>query len=371
MPAEIPLPTMISVTSTQTICASMLIEKHVIYNQTRMHSKKVWTSFYDETYYSSHIIGSFINLTVYATCRCHFQTGNFLVFIFAAYLLGIISNMIGMSPQFGYLIAGAALGPSGADIIPFPAVMGWVGELSAIGLALDAGLDTELDEVEEDSEGVVANFLSGTLLSILAGIGIGHFGLGLNAQNVIALIACLYPTGKEVAIPMLERGGVGNTPAGSYIRIACALDDYIPLILVVILQAMSSSNGTSFKDFLPLIYTVGLFIVVGVPTIMFIPKVIDTRILNQVRKGMRLLLTVSLMIILMTGLVILFVQVNASHLVATFITGLTFSQITTGRDEFQAVRRNFFTWIRNIFFATSVGFQVSNNIFKIGAEYLY
>ena len=276
-----------------------------------------------------------------------------------------------MSPHLGFMIAGAALGPSGADIIPFPAVIEWLGELSAVGLALDAGLETEVDEVEEDSEEVLANLLSGTLLSVLAGIGIGHFSLGLNTQNVIALIACLYPTGKESAIAMLERGSVGNTPAGSYIRIACALDDFIPLILVVILQAMSSSEDATFQEFLPLIYTLGLFLVVGVPIIIFLPKFIDKRILNQVRKGARVLMTVSLMIILMVGLVILFVQVNASHLVATFITGLTFSQVQTSRDEFKKLRKNFFRWIRNIFFATNVGFQVRQKRSQIETQICY
>ena len=295
-----------------------------------------------------------------------FRKANFLLFIFGAYLLGKITNKIGMSPHLGYVIAGAALGPLGADIIPFPAVMEWAGELSAIGLALDTGLDADVGEVEEeDPEDFLATFFSGTLLSVLTAVGIGQFGLGLNAQNVIALIACMYPTGKDIAIVVLERGGVENTPCGSYIRIACAIDDFIPLILVVVLQAMSSSNETSFEEFLPLIYTMGLLIVVGVPIIKFVPRFIDNRILSKVRKGVRLLLTVSLMCILMIGLMILFLQVNASHLVATFITGLTFSQVQTSREEFQDVRENFFTWVRNIFFATNVGFQVSMNRFKL------
>ena len=119
-----------------------------------------------------------------------------------------------LSPHLGCVITGAALGPLGADIIPFPAVVEWAGELSAIGLALDAGLFADVNEVEEeDPEDFLATFFSGTLLSVLTAVGIGQFGLVLNAQNVIALIAliaCMYPTGKDIAIVVLERGGVGG-----------------------------------------------------------------------------------------------------------------------------------------------------------------
>ena len=60
--------------------------------------------------------------------------------------------------------------------------------------------------------------------------------------------------------------------AGSSIRIACAINDFFPLILDVMLQAMSSSKETTFEEFLPLIYTTSmrLLIVVGVPIIKFV-----------------------------------------------------------------------------------------------------
>ena len=283
--------------------------------------------------------------------------------MFLAYLLGRLFDKIGMLPQFGYLIAGTTFGPSGADIIPFPSVVQWLGELSVLALALDAGLATEVTEVELESEDIIANALSGTLVCVLAGLGIGY-GLSLNAQIVIALIACMYPTGKEMAISILDRGSMGNTPAGSYIRIACAMDDFFPLFLVVFLQAASSSGDENFEQFLPLIYTLGLFIVVGLPIVIFLPKIMDKRILSKVKKSVRWLVTIGLMIILTTGLVILFIQVNASHLVATFITGITFCQIKTSKEEIQDLRTNFLPWFRNIFFAANVGFQVSQNTFE-------
>ena len=94
--------------------------------------------------------------------------------------------------------------------------------------------------------------------------------------------------------------------AGSSIRIACLINDFFPLILDVMLEAMSSSNETTFEEFLPLIYTTSmrLLIVVEVPIIDYEVDLYDSRTLSKVRKEqeVRLLLTVSLMRILMIGL---------------------------------------------------------------------
>ena len=332
---------MITVISIRKMRAFLSIEKLATYSQTRIYSNRV-RRFCLHQFHTATLISNDTSLLT--------SSGNFLFFLFAAYLLGILFDKIGMVPQLGYLVAGTFFGPSGVDIVPFPAVVEWFGELSVVALAFDAGLATELSEVENESEDLIANALSGTLISVLAGLGIAY-GLGLNAKMTIALIACMYPTGKEIAISMLDRGGMGNTPAGSYIRIACALDDFIPLILVVFLHAAASSDDTNFEQFLPLAYTLGLFIVVGVPIIMFLPKILDRRILSKVKKSVRWLVTVALIIILATGLVVLFIQVNASHLVATFITGITFCQIKTTKEELQDLRENFLPWFRNIFFA--------------------
>ena len=284
-----------------------------------------------------------------------FLKGYLLLFASVGSLIGWIICIIGLPSQVGYMFAGAVLGPSGADIVPFPTVLEWI---ITIAIVLDAGLDTEFVQFEKDGEEIIVNALGVILMSILAGIGIVHFGLGLNVKNIIALIACMYPAGKSFAIAKLKSGGMENTPTGYYIGISCALDDIIPLILALTLQLLPSSNGMVFEESLPLVYTIGLLIVVGSPIILFLPEFIDTGILSQVPKGMRFALTLCLMIVLMTGLLVLSIRVNASHLVTAFITGLTFSQVHTFRgDCHQSVRRNFFICIRNIFFATKVDFR--------------
>ena len=283
-----------------------------------------------------------------------------LGFAALVFFSGLATSFLGLSPFVGHIFAGAMLGPNGIDAVPFPDVLVWAGELSVAGLALEAGTNLDMDAVAEEDEDVLAGAITSAVFTVLVAIGIGNLLLGPNLTFILALAACLFPTGKTTAEERLEKNEFTNTPLGIFFRGATAFDDFLPLILVLVLQVLTTDDDdlATFEDFLPLIITLGLFVVVGIPLIKFMPRFVDRKILVRMHRGVAAAVAFVLMVGLTVGLIFLFISLGASHLIAAVIAGLTFSQIETSRDEFSGMRENFFYWVRTLFFATSIGFEV-------------
>jgi Kef-type K+ transport system membrane component KefB len=288
-----------------------------------------------------------------------FTKVNLLGFTALVFFSGLVTSFLGISPFVGHMFAGAILGPTGVDAVPFPDILVWAGEVSVIGLAVEAGASIDLDAVAEDDE-VIAGAITSTIFTVLIAIGIGNLLLGPNLLFILALVACIFPTGKTTANERLQKNEFTNTPLGNFFRGVTAFDDLLPLILVIFLQVLSTDDDdmTTFDDFLPIIITLGLFVVVGIPLIKFFPQFVDSRILIRMSKGVAAIVSFTLMVGVTIGLIFLFISLGASHLIASIIAGLTFCQIQTGREEFSTMRNNFFYWLRTIFFATSIGFEV-------------
>ena len=106
-------------------------------------------------------------------------------------------------------------------------------------------------------------------LAIAASLGV--FVVGLDWHAALAIGCTLAPTSMGIALNVLKKGKVLNTPTGQLIIAAAVLDDVIALILLSELQMLDHPTPTNLL--LPIISSVGLILVVGGVGMRVLPHV--------------------------------------------------------------------------------------------------
>ena len=111
--------------------------------------------------------------------------------------------------------------------------------------------------------------------------------------------------------------------------------------------------------FIPIISSLGFLLVLGVPAVTWMPKLIETKILNKFKNdGDRQLVMFSMMACLMMAYLPLLNYTKASYLTGAFLAGLTFSQVEHCHHQFTENMHHVMTWLIRVFFSASIGFQV-------------
>jgi Kef-type K+ transport system membrane component KefB len=182
---------------------------------------------------------------------------------------------------------------------------------------------------------------------------------GTDVRTGIAVGACFSPTSLGVASNALQAGGISNTPIGQLIVASCVLDDIIALIILSIIQVLVAEDAELWEYFIPIISAFGFLIFLGWCALTWMPKVIEHRILPMFPEHQRDLVAFALMLVLLMAYLPLLFYTRASYLTGAFLAGLSFSQIHSVHKSFVHHTMNLMKWLLRIFFAATIGFQVS------------
>jgi Kef-type K+ transport system membrane component KefB len=150
-----------------------------------------------------------------------------MIFLAAIYMSGIFSvKFLRMPSLVGEIFAGILLGPNLANIVPSPETFVLLGEIGLILLVLEAGIDIDLTTLKLIGSRGILIALLGSFLPVVFASFIAY-ALGFEGMSAIAAGCCFAPTSLGIAMNVLRKAGIVNTPVGQLIVAAAIIDDMV------------------------------------------------------------------------------------------------------------------------------------------------
>lgn len=269
---------------------------------------------------------------------------------------GIVSRKLKMPEVLGALLAGVILGPVVLHLVQYDENIKLLSNLGVILLMFLAGLETNVEQFKKAGK---SSFII-AVLGIMVPLFLGTLGAFLFYQNWMENIfvgVILTATSVSITVETLTELGKLNSKSGINILGAAVIDDILGLVLISALLAVKSGGGGS-SLILPMA-KIGMFCVIGILAIAFLPKVINKRTKN-IQPG-RTLLTFSLA----AAFFIAFAAegIGIAAITGAYLFGLVLSQFTHKEYLERNVKAISSGFLSPIFFA-SVGLEASLNGFN-------
>jgi Kef-type K+ transport system membrane component KefB len=292
-----------------------------------------------------------------------------LILLVATRSFGEIAERLGQPGLVGELIAGIVLGTVAAqhtDLLPHIAaldgspVFDSITDLGMFFIMLFAGVELQPSQLIRYSRGAFAVALSGMVLPMALGMGLGWMFLpasdSLLAQSIF-LGTALAITAVPATVRILIDLGKLDSPSGQIIVSAAVFDDIMSLVLLAGLTGMIQAGQGGDFQFLPLMFNVLLFFVittvVGVFVFPFGGKFL--RGIKQKELEFTALLVGALAFSVLAELL------DLHFIVGAFMAGLFFGRKTIDAPAYDDVRSKVsamtFGFLAPIFFA-SVGLNM-------------
>ncbi len=244
-----------------------------------------------------------------------------IIILFAAKVVGEITERIGQPPVLGELLAGVLLGGSVFGLIEQNEVLHVLAELGAIILLFEVGLESDLEEFLR----VGASALAVAVVGVIGPFAVGYaasLAFGLDNVTAIFIGATLTATSVGITARTLSDIGQLRTPEAKIILGAAVIDDVLGLIILAVVVGLIRTHTVSLWEigkitFLAIAFLVGA-IAVGVPVA---PRVL-TVVKNLRTRGM---LTVSAVVFAL-GLAYLAHELRLATIVGAFAAGLVLAK---------------------------------------------
>ncbi|KAL1495156.1 hypothetical protein AB1Y20_017021 [Prymnesium parvum] len=280
-----------------------------------------------------------------------------LLFITMVWVVGKVFSRLGMPTLIGEIAVGVIMGPHLLDVVPkFEALMLY-GEVGLMLLVLEAGLDVDIEMLKLIGARGVGVAVSGSITPLAIASFLSSQVIGLDWKASLAVGCTLAPTSMGIALNVLKRGKVLNTPTGQLIIAAAVLDDVIALILLAELQVFEAERVQPLRALLPLVASVGLMLGIGwlgtavVPTLM-------ARGMARVPEKHREKVLLGVLLFLAIVLVPTCHNLGSSHLLGAFLAGLCFCSDERAHRAWGKQVKRVLQWLLRIFFAATIGFEI-------------
>mgnify|MGYP005842991291 CR=1 FL=1 len=227
-------------------------------------------------------------------------------------------------------------------------------------MVLEAGIDIDLTTLKLIGTRGVMIALVGTFLPVILAYSIA-FILGYRGSAAIAAGCVFAPTSLGIAMNVLRRSGIINTPVGQLIVAAAIIDDMVALVILSQLQAFAAADATALDMAIPIVSALGFLIIGGSLAIFVLPKYLNKYILDPIEasgRGSRDWASMAIMFSFLMLLVPLTYYSKASPLMGAFLAGLIFCSDHGAHHMFVSQFKRVMQWLLRIFFAASIGFQV-------------
>jgi len=207
------------------------------------------------------------------------------VFLAVLWTAGQLANRLKWTPLVGEVVVGAALGPPLAAYPAYPPSLQLLGELGLLLSIVESGLRVELKSVRlVGMRGLAVSFISSFLplpVAVLVSWGLFHCSL----REAGALAICFIPSSTNVAVLVLSRASLINTPTGQTVLAAGFFSDVYTLVALSELRALQSPSVQRFLEpLLGLAFTVllGYASVVVVPYLLLrLLPLLPTRMIDK------------------------------------------------------------------------------------------
>ncbi|MEG2785681.1 MAG: cation:proton antiporter [Anaerovoracaceae bacterium] len=177
---------------------------------------------------------------------------NFLIsvaiIILSTKFLGGISEKVNMPQVVGALVAGVILGPSVLGFVTETDFISMTSEIGVILLMFMAGLDTDMDEIKQNSVSllVIAGF--GVIVPLIGGFVAYYYYFNVDSSDFNQILQAVFmgviltATSVSITVEALREMGKLNGRVGSAILGAAVIDDIIGIIILTIVTSLKDSS---------------------------------------------------------------------------------------------------------------------------------
>jgi monovalent cation:H+ antiporter-2, CPA2 family len=160
----------------------------------------------------------------------------------AAWVLGLITQRLRLSPIVGYLLAGVAIGPHTPGFVGDTALAGQLAELGVILLMFGVGLHFHWRDLLAVRRVAVPGAVGQSLVATLLATAVAAaFGAPLRSGLVLGMAMAVAST--VVLIRVLTDSRVLDTPAGHVAIGWLIVEDVLTVVVLVLLPAMGAGAG--------------------------------------------------------------------------------------------------------------------------------
>jgi Kef-type K+ transport system membrane component KefB len=290
-----------------------------------------------------------------------------------ARLFGEVVKKFGVPIVLGELLAGVILGPTvlgtlAPDIfvslfhLPIDAGMALDGlmSLSVIFLLFVVGMEIELKEISKQGKAVVWVGLSGIVIPLLIGAGIGWLIYDLSGVTVSVLLFTLF-MGAALsisALPVIARILLDlqllKTPLGNLTIAVATINDAVGWMVFIVVLSLSGLTHQNVNVAVSLGFTIGL----GLLVVTALPRIMD-KILGFVARKLSPggIIGTAVVIMLVLSVITEFVGIHAVF--GAFATGIGVSQSKYFTSEVRRSITEFTSHILAPLFFAAVGLKVN------------
>lgn len=278
-----------------------------------------------------------------------------MLFITLVWVAGKLFTRVRMPSLVGEIAVGVVMGPQLMDVVPMHSALMLYGEVGLMLLVLEAGLNVDVPMLQLIGLRGVGVAISGSIAPLAIASSLGILVLGLEWRAALAVGCTLAPTSMGIALNVLKKGKVLNTPTGQLIIAAAVLDDVIALILLSELQALADPQPLTLLQ--PVVASVGLMLGIGWLGVRVFPPLMG-RLLPLVRAKHREKVLLGLILTLAMLLVPLCHALGSSHLLGAFLAGLSFCTDSAVHSAWTRQVKRLLQWLLRIFFSATIAFEI-------------
>jgi Kef-type K+ transport system membrane component KefB len=275
---------------------------------------------------------------------------------------GIISRRFKMPEVLGALLAGVVLGPMLLNLVQYDNNIKLLSNLGVILLMFLAGLETDVGQFKKAGKSSFVIAVMGMILPLILGT-LSAFLFFKNPMENLFIGVILTATSVSITVETLTELGKLNTRSGINILGAAVIDDVLGLVLISVLLGIN--NGGDRNSLAITMVGIGIFCLVGILAIIFLPKVVNKWTRN-IQPG-RTLLTFTLAFALLAACIAETVGIAA--ITGAYLFGLLLSQFTHKEYLERNVKTISSGFLSPIFFA-SVGLEANLGGFNVNVIFI-
>lgn len=252
----------------------------------------------------------------------------------AAWLLGLLTQWLGLSPIVGYLLAGVLIGPHTPGFVGDQGIANQLAEVGVILLMFGVGLHFHMKDLMAVKRIAIPGAVGQSLLATVAAMGIFHlFGTPLSTGAVIGMAMAVAST--VVLMRVLMDANVLSSPEGHVAVGWLIVEDIFTVILLVLIPVLGTApagdaHGHAVAESGPLWLTLGIallklgllvFVVLWVGS-RFIPKLL----VKVAKLRSRELFTLTVLVFSVAVAAASYFFFGASMALGAFLAGMVVAQ---------------------------------------------
>jgi len=183
------------------------------------------------------------------------------IIIFFSKILGAVASKLKQPPVVGMLLLGIVLGPTVLHFIEPDEVINWIAKVGVLFLLFEAGLETNIKCIKEDSKQALLPAFGGILFPFCLGFALVYF---TNHNISQALIVAVIFTATSVSVSVMTLMDLGKLKGieGRCIVNSAIIDDIVGILLLTFIFGLTSKAGAGSAGFTVSILKIfGFFIV--------------------------------------------------------------------------------------------------------------